>query len=47
MDQEVMQQVYHRAVYIFYIVSTKTEDFDRTKRSYPMLVQYSDVTKDF
>ena len=44
LDQEVMQQVQWE---LFYFEFTKTEDFDRTKRGYPVLVQYCDVKEDF
>ena len=44
LDQEVMQQVQWE---LFYFEFTETEDFDRTKRGYLVLVQYCDVKKDF
>ena len=39
-----MQQVQWE---LFYFEFTKTEDFDRTKRGYLVLVQYCDVKEDF
>ena len=39
-----MQQVQWE---LFYLEFIKTEDFDRTKRGYLVLVQYCDVKEDF
>ena len=44
MGQQVMQQVQWE---LFYLEFIKTEDFDRTKRGYLVLVQYCDVKEDF
>ena len=44
LGQEVMQQM---QLELFHLEFIKTEDFDRTKRGYLVLVQYCDVKEDF